>query len=184
MTATSDPFSAVDRLHLEIALRQPTDAYAKDRDGWCPLTPEALRCLRLLLVALQEMPPAHDGPAERHLRWATVTRLRARQALLCLPEDPTAPRRPLPVRVRFGSDAPLTGDRLFDTILPDQTWLRALRDDVECTVSAPDCEDARSTAETLRDLVRVCDRYLTELELGHAAGVLGFTCDGEADGRC
>lgn len=184
MSSTPEHLTAVDRLQLEVALRQPTDPYAVDATGWCSHTPEALRCLRLLHAVLQEMPPAHDGPAERHLRWIRITRLRARQALLCLPEDHTAPTRPLPVRVPFGRTRQATGDRLLDTVLPDQTWQRALADEVACAVDAPDCEDARTTADNLRDLVRVADRYLAEVELGDAAGVLRFTCDGELNGRC
>lgn len=97
--------------------------------------------------------------------------------------EPHRAPRPLPVRVRFSQPHTSTGDRLLDTVLPDQTWMRALRDDVECALSAPGCEDARTTTSTLQDLVRLNHRYLAEVELADAAGVLGFTCDGTADGR-
>ena len=174
--------TAEDRLHLALALRQSCSTLGRDPRGWMDPTTEALRCLRLLYDAMAAMPPAHEGPVQQHINWAYVTRLRAEHALTALPQDRTAPTRPIKARVAFGQSYRHTGDNLVDTFLLDQSWLIALRDDFEGALHNLGCEDARTTADTVRDLIRCLTTYLTEAEMGQAAGGLGFTCDADQPG--
>ena len=175
---TTDPLAmtARDRLELHLALLQPgphADHYG--------VPPEAVRCLRLLLHVLEQVPLPQDGPAALHTYWATVARLRAQQALLALPHDRTAPTTPPPARVAFGLARPDRGDWLLDTFLPDQTRLRVLTEQLRQPLDDPGSEHDSATADTVRDLVRCLHTYLVEVELGDAGGYLGFTVEGSLE---
>ncbi len=174
---TTDPRPCPPDADLDRALYGPTRPHLPTSPGWFEPIPEALRCLRLLLDALQQMPNPNDGPADRHLDWAYTSRQRAQQALIVLPEDRTAPTRPLPAVHAFGRLRRATGDDLVDTYLPGQTRLVALRDELDSVLHYRGTEDARYTAQTVRNLIRCLTTYITEVELGDAAGYLGYTCD-------
>ena len=162
---------------LDRALYGPTRPHLPTAPGWYDPIPEAQRCLRLLVDALWQMPNPADGPAERHLDWAYTSRQRAEQALIVLPQDRTAPTRPLRARHAFGEPFRRTGDRLLDTYQPDQTRLTSLRDELHSGLDSLGSEDARDTATLVRDLARCLTTYITEMELGHAAGTLDQPCD-------
>jgi hypothetical protein len=173
-TASMNP---ADALWLHMALQQSCNPLDLVRDGFHSHSTEAIRSLELLQQALLAMPLSHEGPARQHLNWADLARRRAQQALVTLPEDRTASTTAPRARVGFGLQLRQTGDWLSDSLLPDQSRLAALRDDVGCALAAPDCQDARLTATTVRDLIRSLTTYLAEVELGHAADQLGFTYD-------
>lgn len=123
------------------------------------------------------MPRAYEGPAQQHVNWALVTRLRAGHALAALPQDRTAPTRVPRARVAFGQAFAATGDELVAGLLLDQGWLLALRDELGGALAILGCEDARTTADTVRNIVRCVSTYLVEAELGQATGCLVFTYD-------
>lgn len=173
-TASMNPSDA---LWLTLALQQSCNTLDLVRNGFHGHSSEAMRCLALLQQALAAMPLPHEGPAAQHLHWAFLARQRAQQALLALPEDRTAPTAAPRARVGYGLRLRRTGDWLTDSFLPEQSHLVALRDDIGSALEAPDCQDARITATTVRDLIRCLTTYLTEVELGHAAEHLGFTYD-------
>lgn len=159
---------------LYAALSGPSRPHLPTEPDYYELIPEALRCLRLLDDALSQMPNPNDRPARRHLDWAYTSRQRAQQALIVLPQDRTAPTTPPPGAFHLGP-RPVTGDALRDTLLPNQTRLSALHDDLGPALDQ--CEDARCTATTVRDLVRCLTTYIAEIEMGDAWGYLGQTVD-------
>lgn len=176
-TVTTIPMNPADRLWLHLSLLQSCNPLDLVEDGFHLHGTEAIRCLELLQQSLQAMPLPHEGPAAQHLHWAFLARQRAQQALITLPQDRTAPTHSPRARVGFGNKVTVSGDWLADTLLPEQGRLAALRDDIGCALAAPDCQDARLTATTVRDLIRCLTTYLTEIELGNAARQLGFTYD-------
>ena len=159
---------------LYAALSGPSQPHLPTAADWYDLIPEALRCLQLLDDALRQMPNPNDRPAQRHLNWAYTSRQRAQQALIALPLDRTAPTDPPPGAFHLGP-RPVTGDTLRDTLLPDQTRLSALHDDLGPALDGT--EDARDTATTVRNLVRCLTTYIAETEIGDAWGYLGQTVD-------
>lgn len=154
MTTNKFPATPLDDLQLVLALRQSCSALEVDEYD---LSSEAIRCLRLLEQALDAMPLPHEGPARQHLNWAYLTRLRAQQALLTLPQDRTAPITPPRARVPYEARLQPTQDWLAGTFLPDQSRLIALRDDVKTALTCLGCDPAQVTAEVVRNLVR-CTR--------------------------
>jgi hypothetical protein len=173
--------SPQDSLELYLALQQPATHCAAPGTDYYDLLPEALRCLRLLHAAMSQIPLPQDGPAALHLNWTTLALLRARQALLALPDDPTADTTPPRARIGFGVAHTDCGDWLLDTIVPDQTRLRILTDDLRCPLTDLGTEDARTTADTVRNLIRCLKTYLAEIDLNQAAGCLGFTTEGSLE---
>lgn len=176
MTTSPNPRPQPDA-DLDRALYGPCQPDVPTSPGWYDPIPEAVRCLRLLDDALQQMPNPNDGPAQRHLDWAHTSRQRARQAQIVLPHDRTAPTAPPRARVAFGLSFRRTGDDLLDTLMPDQTRLVALRDDLHGMLSSLGCEDARDTATTVRNVDRCLTTYITEIELGDAGDYLHQTVD-------